>query len=93
MYGQLCALQLLNGANVVFAEASFPPFNLREAAGFISLTLWVTIRRLEAGGHKEMSSILADQKRPRNMSPNAGEEGVAGSQPMRRCTSRDMEPK
>jgi hypothetical protein len=35
------------------------------------------------GGYKEMSSIFADQKRPRNTSPNAGRGGaVAGSQPM-----------
>ncbi len=34
-------------------------------------------------GYKEMSSIFADQQRPRNTSPNAGgERGVAGSQPM-----------
>jgi hypothetical protein len=29
-----------------------------------------------------MSSILADQQRPHNKSPNAGGGGVAGSQPM-----------
>ncbi len=28
-----------------------------------------------AEGHKEMSSILADQQRPSYMSPNAGGEG------------------
>ncbi len=45
-------------------------------------------------GYKEMSSIFADQKRPRNTSPN---EGVGGScilsQWAQLCTSRDMEPK
>ncbi len=30
---------------------------------------------LDAGGHKEMSSILADQLAPSHMSPNAGEGG------------------
>ncbi len=35
------------------------------------------------GGYKEMSSIFADQERPRITSPNAGwRGGVAGSQPM-----------
>jgi hypothetical protein len=38
---------------------------------------------LQAGGYKEMSSIFADQWRPRITSPNVGgREGVAGSQPM-----------
>ncbi len=37
---------------------------------------------LKPGGYKEMSSILADQKRPR-MSPNAGGGGeLRGSQPL-----------
>jgi hypothetical protein len=39
-----------------------------------------------AGGYKEMSSIFADQQRPRNTSPNAGEGGgVAGYQQMNSC--------
>ncbi len=50
----------------------------------------------EAGGYKEMSSIFADQYRPRNTSPNAG-GGVelrGFSQWVQYlCTSRDMEPK
>jgi hypothetical protein len=31
-----------------------------------------------SGGNKEMSSIFADQKRPRNTSPNAGKGGGGG---------------
>jgi hypothetical protein len=47
------------------------------------VTRWI---RLYAGGCKKMSSILADQQRPR-MSPNAG-GGVAGSLVMRKAVHR-----
>ncbi len=40
------------------------------------LILQVGSRRVvEAGGYKEMSSIFADYKRPRNTNPNAGGRG------------------
>jgi hypothetical protein len=42
-------------------------------------------------GHKEMSSILPDQQRPRILTQNAGGGGIAGSQPM--STAVHMEPK
>ncbi len=42
------------------------------------------------GGHKEMSSISADQIEPSYMSPNAG-KGAAGSQPM--STAVHIKPK
>ncbi len=47
---------------------------------------------LGPGGHKEMSSILADHAiAPSYLSPKCGGEGVAGSQPM--STAVHMEPK
>jgi hypothetical protein len=49
------------------------------------LCLW--FHGLEARGHKEMSSILADHWRPKC----GGEEEVAGPQPM--STAVHMEPK
>jgi hypothetical protein len=46
----------------------------------------------EEGGHKEMSSILADQKRSRMWAQMRGKgEGVAGPQPM--STAVHVEPK
>ncbi len=58
--------------------------------GVFTIPLWrEPICHRHVGGHKEMSSILADQKRP---SPNAGGGGgVAGPQPM--STAVHMEPK
>jgi hypothetical protein len=54
-----------------------------------------TFDTVKAGGHKEMSSFLADQLRPRIFEPKcAGEGGVAGfagSQPM--STAVNMQPK
>ncbi len=48
--------------------------------------LFVFLRARTSRGYKEMSSIIADKKRPRNTGTNwskcGGREGVAGSQPM-----------
>ncbi len=54
-----------------------------------SCLIRLDFNKFVTGGYKEMSSILADQLRPRPMSPNTeGEGGVAGSQPMSTAVHR-----
>jgi hypothetical protein len=43
---------------------------------------------IRAGGHKKMSSILADQWRSRKCAQMRGKGGVAGSQPMSTAVHR-----